>query len=166
MAKLSGLYFLPDDKSIDGKQKLSYACLMNNSALPHGLAAGSRRGASRRQGKRRAKILAAKIQRNPLISLDSDERIQGNPRKSNSDPRGFSRPNGGGTRKPKLTAVATPGARPSLRGAIGRPEGRPSRDRLWRRSNPENVGRPAAPGSPRRAHRASFRTPYGGASSR
>src|SRR5258708_33071990 len=29
------------------------------------------------------KNLSAKIQRNPLISLDSDERIQGNPRKSN-----------------------------------------------------------------------------------
>src|ERR1700744_5186001 len=35
----------------------------------------------------REKILLAKRPRNPLKSLDSDERIQGNPRKSNTDQR-------------------------------------------------------------------------------
>src|ERR1700722_10728396 len=43
----------------------------------------------------------AKIQRNPLKNLDSDERIQGNPRKSNPHNRGFSQRNGGPPRKPK-----------------------------------------------------------------
>jgi hypothetical protein len=36
-----------------------------------------------------------------LISLDSDERIQGNPRKSNLSNRGFSQRNGDEPRKPK-----------------------------------------------------------------
>jgi hypothetical protein len=36
-----------------------------------------------------AKISRAKIDRNPLISLNSDEGIQGNPRKSNSLEWGF-----------------------------------------------------------------------------
>jgi hypothetical protein len=35
------------------------------------------------------------------------------------------------------------GSDPSLRGAVGRPKGRPSLDGLWRRSNPEAEGRPA-----------------------
>ena len=43
---------------------------------------------SRRQSDR--KIFPAKFPHNPLISHDSDERIQGNPRKSNSDFRWFS----------------------------------------------------------------------------
>jgi len=35
-AKLSGrLYCLHEGKSIDEKQKINYACLMKNSALPH-----------------------------------------------------------------------------------------------------------------------------------
>jgi len=38
---------------------------------------------------------------NPLISLDSDERIQGNPRKSNPHDRRFSQRNGREPRKPK-----------------------------------------------------------------
>jgi hypothetical protein len=37
----------------------------------------------------RAKKYPRKIRRNPLISLDSDERIQGNPRKSNPPEEGF-----------------------------------------------------------------------------
>jgi hypothetical protein len=41
--------------------------------------AGARSGASQRQGKGREIFLSAKIPRNPLISLDSDEEIQGNP---------------------------------------------------------------------------------------
>jgi hypothetical protein len=42
-----------------------------------------------------------------LISLDSDERIQVNPRESNSAESKFSQPNGEGPRKPKLTEVAS-----------------------------------------------------------
>jgi hypothetical protein len=41
--------------------------------------------------------------RNPLKNLDSDERIQGNPRKSNPHNRGFSEPKGHPPRKPKST---------------------------------------------------------------
>jgi hypothetical protein len=57
---------------------------MNASALPHSLAGGLPfRRFERPGGKRVTKIFSAKIPRNPLISLDSDERIQGNPRKNN-----------------------------------------------------------------------------------
>jgi hypothetical protein len=35
------------------------------------------------------KIFSAKIRRNPLKTLDSDERIQGNPRKSKPQKRAF-----------------------------------------------------------------------------
>src|SRR6476660_8353922 len=38
--------------------------------------------------------------RNPLKNLNSDERIQGNPRNSNPQNRGFSRQNRGGSRNP------------------------------------------------------------------
>jgi hypothetical protein len=37
------------------------------------------------------KNVSAKIPYNPLKRLDSDERIQGNPRKSNTHKRGFRR---------------------------------------------------------------------------
>src|ERR1700722_20161875 len=43
-----------------------------------------------------------KIPRNPLISLDSDERIQGNPRNSNPHKLRFPRRNGEAPRRPKL----------------------------------------------------------------
>jgi hypothetical protein len=74
---------------------------MNNPALPTGHDHRSPVPASR------AKIgltknFPRKIPRNPLISLDSDERIQGNPRKSNPHKQGFSRRNGEAPRKPKL----------------------------------------------------------------
>ena len=52
------------------------------------------------------KNFSAKIPRNPLISLDSDERIQGNPRKSNTRKGGFSQPNRQGPRKSKRRAAA------------------------------------------------------------
>src|SRR6202041_3634988 len=47
------------------------------------------------------KKFSAVFPRNPLISPDSDERIQGNPRKSNPQNRGFSQRNGEGPRKSK-----------------------------------------------------------------
>jgi hypothetical protein len=48
-----------------------------------------------------AKFCSAKIPRNLLKMLDSDERIQGNPSFSNPHKRGFSWPNGPSPRKPK-----------------------------------------------------------------
>ena len=47
------------------------------------------------------KKLPRKIPRNPLISRDSVERIQGNPRNSNPHKQGFSQPNGEAPRKSK-----------------------------------------------------------------
>ena len=80
---------------------------------------GSRAGASYRPGRNaHAKNFTAKIPRNSLISLDSDERIQGNPRKSNPQKRGFSRQKGREPRKSKRTcrttiATTAEGARPT-----------------------------------------------------
>jgi len=51
--------------------------------------------------KGRAKFFSAKILRNPLKSLNSDERIQGNPSFSNPQKQGFSRSKGHDPRKPK-----------------------------------------------------------------
>jgi hypothetical protein len=66
----------------DENQKFGYARLMNNSALPHRL---DRRVPFRVLVGREAsrKIPARFIPCNPLKSLDWDERIQGNPKKSN-----------------------------------------------------------------------------------
>jgi hypothetical protein len=52
-------------------------------------------------GESRAKKFPAKIPRNPLISLVSDERIQGNPRESNRPNPGFSQRKGREPREPK-----------------------------------------------------------------
>src|ERR1700722_11699788 len=60
--------------------------------------ARSRSGAS---DKRPRKNFDRFMPRNPLISLDSDEEIQGNPRKSNPHNWGFSQRNGQEPRKPK-----------------------------------------------------------------
>ena len=54
-----------------------------------------------RQGRGHEKFSFRKNPRNSLKSLDSDERIQGNPRKTNPDNQGFSRQNGPCSRKPK-----------------------------------------------------------------
>jgi len=83
-------------------------------------------------GEARAKFLPSRIQRNSLKSLDSDERIQGNPRKSNPPRRGLSRENGGYSRKSKSDRLAR-GSRLSvahhaLPAATRRPQGRPSFD--------------------------------------
>jgi hypothetical protein len=51
--------------------------------------------------KGREKFPSAKIQRNPLKRLDSDERIQGNPSFSNPQKLGFLRTKGHEPRKPK-----------------------------------------------------------------
>jgi hypothetical protein len=60
--------------------------------LPHFRMAStscSRSGGADLTDKRLTKNLWSLVPRNPLISLDSDERIQGNPRKSNPLNRGF-----------------------------------------------------------------------------
>ena len=55
----------------------------------------------KQRGKGPRKIFRRFIPRNPLIRLDSDERFQGNPRKSNSRQSGFSRRKGDAPRKSK-----------------------------------------------------------------
>ncbi len=73
---------------------------MNKSALPHAQDCWVSPLAANAGGKTDTKKLSAKIPCNSLISLDSDERIQGNPRKSNPLKRGFSQRNGPDPRKP------------------------------------------------------------------
>jgi hypothetical protein len=77
---------------------------MNNPALPQGQDRKARpplfpRLSTPRKAPR--KNLPAKYPRNPLESLDSDERIQGNPRESKAHKRGLSQPNGHAPRKTK-----------------------------------------------------------------
>jgi hypothetical protein len=75
---------------------------MNNSARPHGPRPQAfRSGGSAAAEKAARNILPAKIPRNPLKSLDSDERIQGNPSFSNPQNRGYLQRNGQEPRKPK-----------------------------------------------------------------
>jgi hypothetical protein len=95
---------------------------MNNSAHQHDL---DRRPPFRRRSraaKERAKFRSRKIRRNPLKSLDSDERIQGNPSLSNPPKRGLSRSKGQEPRTAKST---------------GRPRGAPYAFflRSWSRSS-------------------------------
>jgi hypothetical protein len=61
----------------------------------------ARCGASQRQGKGLRKKFPRFKPRNPLKNLDSDERIQGNPRQSKAHERGSSQRNRQGPRKPK-----------------------------------------------------------------
>src|ERR1700722_20774358 len=61
--------------------------------------AGSQSGAS--DAEKRTKNFPRFEPRNPLKTLDSDERIQGNPRQSNPHQQGSSQRNGQGPRKPK-----------------------------------------------------------------
>src|ERR1700760_3073760 len=73
---------------------------MSNSALPRGKTLGSRSSlADAKEGER--KNFSQKNPRNSLISLVSRERIQGNPRKSNTRNPGFSQRNGNEPRKTK-----------------------------------------------------------------
>src|ERR1700749_1925325 len=74
---------------------------MNNPPFAHGLdhRRPSPAGLTRRRGGREK--FSPQKPRNPLKSLDSDERIQGNPRESKAHKRGSSRRNGQVPRKPK-----------------------------------------------------------------
>jgi hypothetical protein len=58
---------------------------------PFPTTAASLHSGAPRRGRSAEKIFCRSFPRNPLISLDSDERIQGNPRESNSPELGFSR---------------------------------------------------------------------------
>jgi hypothetical protein len=58
------------------------------------------------RAKGRAKIIPAKIQRNPLKRLDSHERIQGNPSFSNPLGRGFLKPMAGAQENPNRARAA------------------------------------------------------------
>jgi hypothetical protein len=63
-------------------------------------------------GKSGAKNCSSFISLNPLKSLDSDERIQGNPNKSNSSKRGFSQRNSDRQENPNGCARHHGGSRP------------------------------------------------------
>jgi hypothetical protein len=92
---------------------------MSNPALPHGV---ERRRQFWRfnQPESAEKNSLTKIACNPLIRLVSDERIQGNPRKSNVQKLGFSYGNSHGPRKSKLalSSLRRCGVLP-LRRAVG-----------------------------------------------
>ncbi len=70
--------------------------------MPKGLGAPFR-GLCGEKG--RENFFLAKKPRNPLKRLDSDEKIQGNPRKSNGHNWGSSQQNGRSPRKPKRTEI-------------------------------------------------------------
>jgi hypothetical protein len=81
---------------------------MNSPALQHPKTAraySADRGAA---GKGRVKFLRAKIPRNPLKSLDSDEGIQGNPSFSNSQNPWFSPSTGPFQENPNGRLIARP----------------------------------------------------------
>jgi hypothetical protein len=65
-------------------------CPMSNPSVRHAKSWDSLFGGCFRDGKSWKKKTFRKNPRNPLISLDSDERIQGNPSFSNPQNRGFS----------------------------------------------------------------------------
>jgi hypothetical protein len=87
---------------------------MNKLALPHSLDHMHPYRPLRTPGKGLRKKFPRFKPRNPLKSIDSNERIQGNPRKSNLRDQGSSNRNGQGPRKPKRidrTEVAAPAAK-------------------------------------------------------
>jgi hypothetical protein len=73
---------------------------MNNPALPHNTTASASAGASKAR-QNAAKNLPRFMLHNPLISLDSGETIQGNPRQSNPHKQAYLQRNGDQPRKPK-----------------------------------------------------------------
>ena len=93
---------------------------MDNSALPHELVGRLplRRSDGPRGPEGSEKKFLAKISRNPLISLVSDERIQGNPSFSNPLFEGFQSQTGAGQEIPN----GPPSARDAKRAPISRLE--------------------------------------------
>src|SRR5580704_4912474 len=74
---------------------------MSDPALPPAKTVAARCGAANVRGRGARKYFPRFFPRNSLISLDSDERIQGNPNKSNPYNLEFSRRKGHPPRKPK-----------------------------------------------------------------
>src|ERR1700733_5231128 len=74
---------------------------MTNSALLHAKPLGAHSADTPPKARGRANFFPARISCNPLISLVSDERIQGNPSFSNSQEPWVSRPKGHVPRKSK-----------------------------------------------------------------
>ena len=92
-------------------------------------------------GKGGRKIFPAKTTRNPLISLDSDERIQGNPSFSNPQKRGFPTPKWRGAKKTQTPPPEQP------RPPASRPPARKEANRLYpnaQRARPAPLGPQAA----------------------
>ena len=88
-------------KLIAENQNLSYACLMTSPSLSQAEIVGCQSHRSGRAGTRAREISLSEDPSQPLIRLDSDERIQGNPSFSNPQNLGFSQRNGDVPRKPK-----------------------------------------------------------------
>jgi hypothetical protein len=91
-----------DDKELCRKSETKVS-LPNEQSYPGRMAktAVARSGASNPADKSTEKNFAHFMPRNPLISLDSDERIQGNTRQSNPHELGSSQRNGHKPRKAK-----------------------------------------------------------------
>jgi hypothetical protein len=103
------------------KRNLVQVCLMSNPALPHASTARACLGNST-DGKEREEKFVHEISCNPLISLDSDERIQGNPRQSNTLESRFSQRNSTGQENPNGSTAKVAG--PAGRRAAPSPAGR------------------------------------------
>jgi hypothetical protein len=95
------------------KSEIRLSLPHDDSAIPHGLTARSVPAALHARGKSTRKNLPSFFPRNPLISLDSDERIQGNPRKSNPHNRGVF-----GAKQPGAKKIQTGSSQPR-RGSPG-----------------------------------------------
>ena len=92
------------------KQKARYALPHDQSRLPHRPDHERSAPGAVPAKEEREKNLLRLVPRNPLKSLDPDERIQGNPRKSNPHKRGPSQRNAMAPRKPKTASDRPPKA--------------------------------------------------------
>jgi hypothetical protein len=103
-------YRYKSQQFIAEKQKARYTLPMTSRAFRIGQKhARLRSGAVPTKGEPREKS-PPPMQRNPLISLDSDERIQANPRQSNPHERGPSQRKAMDPRKPKTASDRPPKA--------------------------------------------------------
>jgi hypothetical protein len=92
---------------------------MTKLALSHAKTVGSRHAAVNTSGKSARKNFPRFISRNPLKSLDPNERIQGNPNKSNSSKRDFRSETAIGQENPNGSTGPTP--RPAAEKEPNRP---------------------------------------------
>jgi hypothetical protein len=107
------------------KSEIRLSLPHDDSAIPHGLTARSVPAALHARGKSTRKNLPSFFPRNPLISRDSDERIQGNPRKSNPHNRGYSERNSQEPRKSKRDRLSHVAARRGPYRRLARPDSCP-----------------------------------------